>query len=179
MNSERQRPAEDRAREKNGSVGRYIAEIQWVTVQEDYSEQQDAWDYFTYDLSRSRAYRWGEDGLLGWTDRQCRVCFAPVVWNGKDPILKERLFGLNGNEGNHGEDVKESYYYLDASPTHSYTKGLYKYPQAEFPYAELIKQNKGRDKNGSLSKVQSGFLSEFQKEIIQGSDSAGFRGTCG
>ena len=147
MNPERQRLAEDRTREKNWKRwGTYPSERQWGTVREDYSESQDSWEYFTHDLSRSRAYRLGEDGLLGWTDRQCRVCFAPVVWNGKEPILKERPFGLNGNEGNHGEDVKESYYYLDASPTHSYTKGLYKYPQAEFPYAELIKQNKGRDK---------------------------------
>lgn len=97
-----------------------------------------------HDHARNRAYRWGEDGLLGITDRQCRLCFALVLWNGKDPILKERLFGLTGSEGNHGEDVKECYFYLDSTPTHSYMKALYRYPQAEYPYARLIEENRRR-----------------------------------
>ena len=114
--------------------GRTSSERQWGTVREDYSADGDCWDYFPHDHARSRAYRWGEDGLLGISDRECRLCFALALWNGRDPILKERLFGLTGPEGNHGEDVKELYYYLDSTPTHSYLKALYKYPQAEFPY---------------------------------------------
>ena len=110
--------------------GPYLAERQWGTVREDYSEHGECWDYFPHDQARSRAYRWGEDGLLGICDRECRLCFALALWNGRDPILKERLFGLTGPEGNHGEDVKECYYYLDSTPTHSYMKSLYKYPQA-------------------------------------------------
>ena len=102
------------------------------------------WDYFPHDHARSRAYRWGEDGLLGICDRECRLCFALALWNGRDPILKERLFGLTGPEGNHGEDVKECYYYLDSTPTHSYMKALYKYPQAAFPYARLVEENRRR-----------------------------------
>jgi len=117
--------------------GPYLAERQWGTVREDCSEDGEAWLDFTHEEAIWRAYRWGEDGLLGITDRQCRLCFAPALWNGKDPILKERLFGLSGPEGNHGEDVKEAYYYLDSTPTHSYLKALYKYPQAEFPYQWL------------------------------------------
>jgi hypothetical protein len=113
-------------------------------VREDYSADGDAWRYLPHDHARSRAYRWGEDGLLGWTDRQCRLCFAVALWNRRDPILKERLFDLSGPEGNHGEDVKECYYYLDATPTHSYAKGLYKYPQPEFPYLELVRENARR-----------------------------------
>src|ERR1700757_3905681 len=124
--------------------GPYLSERQWATVREDYSENGDAWNYFPHDHARSRAYRWGEDGLLGITDRECRLCFALALWNGKDPILKERLFGLTGPEGNHGEDCKECYYYLDSSPTHSYLKALYKYPQAAFPYNELIQENRWR-----------------------------------
>jgi len=123
--------------------GTYLSERQWGTVREDYSPAGDAWSHFPHDHARSRAYRWGEDGLLGWTDRQCRLCFAIALWNGKDPILKERLFGLTGPEGNHAEDVKECYYYLDATPTQSYAKGLYKYPQREFPYEELVRVNRG------------------------------------
>lgn len=126
--------------------GPYLAERQWGTVREDYSADGDAWDYFTHDQSRSRAYRWGEDGLLGISDRQCRLCFGVALWNGRDPILKERLFGLTGPEGNHGEDVKECYYYLDSTPTYSYMKGLYKYPQAEFPYDRLVEENRRRGK---------------------------------
>ena len=113
--------------------GPYLSERQWGTVREDYSESGTAWDYFPHDQARSRAYRWGEDGLLGISDEKQRLCFALALWNGADPILKERLFGLTGSEGNHGEDVKEYYWYLDATPTHSYLRGLYKYPQRAFP----------------------------------------------
>ncbi|WP_437187687.1 MGH1-like glycoside hydrolase domain-containing protein [Planctomicrobium sp. SH668] len=129
--------------------GPYLSERQWATVREDYSPWGECWDYFPHDHARSRAYRWGEDGLMGFTDRQCRLCFAIALWNGKDPILKERLFGLNGNEGNHGEDVKELYYYLDSSPTHSYVKSLYKYPQNAFPYDELVRVNRERSRTES------------------------------
>ena len=118
--------------------GTYLSERQWGTVREDYSASGDCWGYFPHDHARSRAYRWGEDGLLGYTDRECRLCFAVALWNEKDPILKERLFGLTNPEGNHGEDVKEYYFYLDSTPTFSYAKALYKYPQAEFPYARLV-----------------------------------------
>ena len=124
--------------------GPYLSERQWATVREDYSPDGTVWDYFSHDHSRSRAYRWGEDGLLGITDRECRLCFALALWNGKDPILKERLFGLTGPQGNHGEDVKECYFYLDSTPTHSYLKALYKYPQTEFPYQSLIQENARR-----------------------------------
>src|SRR5881394_1656718 len=124
--------------------GPYLSERQWGTVREDYSADGNAWEYFSHDQARSRAYRWGEDGLLGISDRQCRLCFALALWNGNDPILKERLFGLTGSEGNHGEDVKELYYYLDSTPTHSYMKALYKYPQAEYPYARLAEENRRR-----------------------------------
>ena len=123
--------------------GTYLPERQWGTVREDYSPDGSAWN-FTHDMARYRAYRWGEDGLLGWTDRQCRLCFATSLWNGKDSILKERLFGLGNTEGNHGEDVKEQYYYLDTTPTHSYAKALYKYPQRAFPYEDLVKTNRDR-----------------------------------
>ena len=127
--------------------GPYLAERQWGTVREDYSPDGTCWDYFPHDHARSRAYRWGEDGLLGITDRECRLCFALALWNERDPILKERLFGLNGHEGNHGEDVKECYYYLDSTPTHSYMRALYKYPQAEFPYAWLLEENRRRNRD--------------------------------
>jgi hypothetical protein len=124
--------------------GPYLSERQWGTVREDYSEHGTAWDYFPHDHARSRAYRWGEDGLLGICDRECRLAFALALWNGRDPILKERLFGLAGPEGNHGEDVKEQYFYLDSTPTHSYMKALYKYPQAEFPYGRLAAESRRR-----------------------------------
>ncbi|MFO1503477.1 MAG: hypothetical protein U1F39_06640 [Steroidobacteraceae bacterium] len=124
--------------------GPYLSERQWGTVREDYSPHGNAWDYFPHDHARSRAYRWGEDGLLGFSDDQQRICLSLALWNGRDPILKERLFGLTNSEGNHGEDVKECYYYLDATPTHSYLKGLYKYPQREYPYAELVEENRRR-----------------------------------
>lgn len=121
--------------------GPYLSERQWATVREDYSANGDSWGSFPHDHARSRAYRWGEDGLLGFSDRQGRLCFGLGLWNGRDSILKERLFGLTGPEGNHAEDVKECYYYLDSTPTHSYAKGLYKYPQAAYPYDRLIKEN--------------------------------------
>ena len=126
--------------------GPYLAERQWGTVREDYSSDGKPWFHFTHEESMWRAYRWGEDGLLGITDRQCRLCFALALWNGVDPILKERLFGLTGPEGNHGEDVKEAYYYLDSTPTHSYLKALYKYPQAEYPYEQLRTVNARRSR---------------------------------
>jgi len=127
--------------------GPYLAERQWGTVREDYSPQGHAWEYFPHDHARSRAYRWGEDGILGISDNHERLCFALALWNGRDPILKERLFGLAGPEGNHGEDVKEYYFYLDSTPTHSYMKGLYKYPQAAFPYAALVEENRRRGRD--------------------------------
>jgi hypothetical protein len=124
--------------------GPYLSERQWGTVREDYSDSGDAWNYFTHDQARSRAYRWGEDGLAGLSDDKQRLCFALALWNGQDPILKERLFGLTNSEGNHGEDVKEYYFYLDSTPTHSYMKYLYKYPQAAYPYADLVQGNRRR-----------------------------------
>jgi hypothetical protein len=127
--------------------GPYLSERQWGTVREDYSESGNAWEYFTHDQARSRAYRWGEDGLAGISDDKQLLCFALALWNGKDPILKERLFGLANSEANHGEDVKEYYYYLDSTPTHSYMKYLYKYPQAAYPYAELASVNRARTRN--------------------------------
>jgi hypothetical protein len=127
--------------------GPYLSERQWGTVREDYSEGGNAWDYFSHDQARSRAYRWGEDGLAGISDHQQLLCFALALWNSRDPILKERLFGLTNNESNHGEDVKEYYFYLDSTPTHSYMKYLYKYPQSEFPYADLVNTSRGRGRN--------------------------------
>ena len=145
--AERQRLAEDARREKNWKRwGPYLSERQWGTVREDYSPDGNPWDYLPHDHARSRAYRWGEDGLLGICDREGRMCFALALWNGRDPILKERLYGLCGPEGNHGEDVKECYFYLDSTPTHSYMKALYKYPQAEFPYARLSSENHSRNR---------------------------------
>jgi hypothetical protein len=127
--------------------GPYLSERQWGTVREDYSQNGDAWNYFSHDQARSRAYRWGEDGLAGLSDDHQRLCFALALWNGKDPILKERLFGLTNSEGNHGEDVKEYYFYLDSTPTHSYMKYLYKYPQRAYPYADLVGTNRRRSRN--------------------------------
>ncbi len=147
MTQEELRLQEDRQHKKNWKRwGPYLSERQWATVREDYSEYGTAWDYLPHDHARSRAYRWGEDGLGGISDRHQYICFALALWNGKDPILKERLFGLTGNEGNHGEDVKEYYFYLDSTPTHSYMKFLYKYPQAAFPYARLVEENRRRSK---------------------------------
>ncbi|MBP2677996.1 MAG: uncharacterized protein H6Q82_1061, partial [Deltaproteobacteria bacterium] len=141
------RLVEDARRTKNWKRwGPYLSERQWGTVREDYSPDGSSWDYFPHEHARSRAYRWGEDGLLGITDREGRLCFSLALWNGRDPILKERLFGLTGPEGNHGEDVKEAYFYLDSTPTHSYMKALYKLPQAAFPYALLVEENRRRSK---------------------------------
>ncbi len=147
-NAELNRLREDAQRVKNWKRwGSYLSERQWGTVREDYSADGSCWEYFTHDQARSRTYRWGEDGILGLTDRECRLCFALALWNGHDPILKERMFGLTNHEGNHGEDVKELYYYLDATPTHSYMRGLYRYPQKAFPYTQLVEENqqRGRD----------------------------------
>ena len=145
--AEQQRLAE--ARERGipwRKWGPYLSERQWGTVREDYSEDGNAWDYFSHDQARSRAYHWGEDGLAGFSDDKQHLCFALALWNGRDPILKERLFGLTNSEGNHGEDVKEYYFYLDSTPTHSYMKWLYKYPQAAYPYGDLIETNKRRNR---------------------------------
>ncbi len=149
MTAEETRLSESRERKKHWKRwGPYLSERAWGTVREDYSEHGTAWDYFPHDQARSRAYRWNEDGLAGVCDRHQVLCFAVALWNRRDPILKERLFGLTGQEGNHGEDVKELYYYLDSTPTHSYMKYLYKYPQAEFPYGKLVEENRRRGRAG-------------------------------
>ncbi len=141
--------------------GPYLAERQWGTVREDYSAGGRPWEHFPHDQARYRAYRWGEDGLLGFSDRQCRLCFAPALWNGCDSILKERLFGLSGPEGNHGEDVKECYFYMDATPTYSYAKALYKYPQAAFPYGDLVAENERRSaRDPEYELVDTGIFAE-------------------
>ncbi|MBC8011823.1 MAG: glucosidase, partial [Burkholderiales bacterium] len=127
--------------------GPYLSERQWGTVREDYSPDGEAWGYFSYEHSLARAYRWGEDGLLGWTDRECRLCFGLALWNERDAHLKERLFGLTNGEGNHGEDVKEAYFYLESTPTHSFARALYKYPQAAFPYGRLREESRRRSRN--------------------------------
>ncbi len=142
MTPEKLRLRDNRERKQNWlRWGPYLSERQWGTVREDYSEHGHSWTAFPHDHARSRSYRWSEDGLNGWSDRRGRVCFAPALWNGNDTILKERLYGFGGHEGNHGEDCKECYYYLDSTPSHSYTKVLYKYPQAQYPYAELLSEN--------------------------------------
>ncbi len=147
LTAEHQRLAEHAGRNIDWKLwGPYLSERAWGTVREDYSATGEAWAYFPHDHARSRAYRWSEDGLLGICDRRQNLCFAIALWNERDPILKERLFGLAGPEGNHGEDVKEYYYYLDSTPTHSYMKALYKYPQAEFPYRRLVEENRCRDR---------------------------------
>jgi hypothetical protein len=148
MNAEQKRLTEAREQRKPWRKwGPYLSERQWGTVREDYSAGGDAWNFFTHDHARSRAYRWGEDGLAGLSDDKQHLCFALALWNGKDPILKERLFGLTNSEGNHGEDVKEYYFYLDSTPTHSYMKYLYKYPQAAFPYEDLVRTNRQRSRH--------------------------------
>ena len=147
MTKEEERLEEDRRRKVNWKRwGPYLADRQWGTVREDYSPDGNVWEYLPHDQARSRAYRWGEDGIGGISDRHQYICFALALWNGQDPILKERLFGLTGNQGNHGEDVKEYYFHLDSTPTHSYMKFLYKYPQREFPYAQLVEENRTRTK---------------------------------
>ena len=141
--------------------GPYLAERQWGTVREDYSPHGTAWDFFPHDHARSKAYRWGEDGLAGITDNHGRLCFALALWNGRDPIVKERAFGLTGNEGNHGEDVKEYYFYLDSTPTHSYMRALYKYPQGAFPYARLVEENRRRDRRApELELIDTGVFDD-------------------
>src|SRR6516225_5879333 len=148
MNAEQKRLQESRGRLVHWKRwGPYLSERQWGTVREDYSPGGAAWDYFPHNHARSRAYRWGEDGIAGISDRHQLICFALAMWNGNDPILKERLFGLTGNEGNHGEDVKEYYFYLGSTPTHSYMKALYKYPQQEFPYSALVEENRHRTRH--------------------------------
>lgn len=162
MIAEQIRLVEDAKRTANWKRwGPYLSERQWATVREDYSADGNSWEYLPHENARSQAYRWGEDGLLGITDRECRLCFAIALWNGKDPILKERLFGLAGPQGNHGEDVKEQYFYLDATPTHSYLKALYKYPQAEFPYKQLVEENRRRSKfDPEFELVDTGIFDE-------------------
>ena len=145
MNIEQQRLADCTAAPPGWKKwGPYLSERQWGTVREDYSAHGNAWDYLPHDHARSRAYRWGEDGIAGFSDDNQILCLSLALWNERDPILKERLFGLTNSEGNHGEDVKELYYYLDATPTHSYLRMLYKYPQAAFPYAALAAENRRR-----------------------------------
>src|SRR5262249_35825238 len=141
--------------------GPYVSDRAWGTVREDYSPNGDAWNFLPHDLARSKAYRWGEDGIAGFSDRYQLLVFAPAFWNGRDPILKERLFGVSSPEGNHGEDVKEYYYYLDNVPTHSYMKFLYKYPQAEFPYGWLIEENRRRSTHDTeFELVDTGIFAE-------------------
>ena len=161
-NSEQIRLDEHYSGEKNWlKWGPYVSERQWGTVREDYSPDGNAWDFFPHDHARSRVYRWGEDGIAGISDEFCNLCFSVALWNGKDPVIKERLFGLTGSEGNHGEDVKELYYYLDSTPTHSYMKHLYKYPQAEFPYEKLVAGNKNRSKlEGEYELLDTGIFDE-------------------
>jgi len=145
LTAEHIRLDEDRAKAKYWKRwGPYVSDRAWGTVREDYSPGGTAWDYFPHDHARSRAYRWNEDGIAGICDRHQRICFALAVWNHRDPILKERLFGLAGSEGNHSEDVKDYYFYTDSTPTHSYMTFLYKYPQAAFPYADLVEENRRR-----------------------------------
>ena len=140
--------------------GPYLSERQWGTVREDYSANGKAWDYLSHDMARSRSYRWGEDGIAGFSDDQQLLCLGVGLWNGRDPILKERLFGLTGSEGNHSEDVKEAYYYLDATPNHDYLKMLYKYPQAPFPYQELLEKNRCGKQSPEYELIDTGVFSE-------------------
>jgi hypothetical protein len=169
MNAEQARLAEDSRREKNWKRwGPYLSERQWGTVREDYSANGECWDYFPHEHARSRAYRWGEDGLLGICDRQGRMCFALSLWNGQDGILKERLFGLGTKEGNHGEDVKECYFYLDSTPTHSYMKALYKYPQRAFPYEQLVAENRRRGRSEpEFELIDTGIFDESRYFDVQ------------
>src|SRR5271169_3629065 len=170
MTQEEIRLAESDQRKKHWKRwGPYLSERAWGTVREDYSATGEAWDYFPHDHARSRAYRWNEEGIAGISDRHQNLCFALALWNEQDPILKERLFGLTGPEGNHGEDVKEYYFYLDNTPTHSYMRMLYKYPQAVFPYAQLLEENRKRDRSQpEYELVDTGIFNEnryFDVEI--------------
>jgi hypothetical protein len=155
VNLEKQRLQEDHDRIANWKRwGPYLSERQWGTVREDYSADGNSWNAFSHDDARRRAYRWGEDGLQGWCDRKCRLCFSVALWNGNDPILKERLYGLTGHQGNHGEDVKEVYFYKDSTPTHSYTKALYRYPQNAYPYSNLWQENEKRGRDESEYEIE-------------------------
>ena len=148
MSAEEIRLQECRERTKHWKRwGPYLSERAWGTVREDYSAYGTAWEWFPFEHAKSKAYRWNEDGIAGISDRRQYICFSLALWNEKDPFLKERLYGLTGNQGNHGEDVKESYFYLDSTPTHSYMKYLYKYPQARFPYEQLLEENRRRGKD--------------------------------
>ncbi len=162
MNAEKKRLAEARTKIAPWKKwGPYVTERQWGTVREDYSPHGNAWEFVSHDAARSKAFRWGEEGLAGISDERQLLCFSLALWNGKDPILKERMFGLTGNEGNHGEDVKEYYYYLDSTPTHSYMKMLYKYPQREFPYAWLVEENRRRGKGETeLELIDTGIFND-------------------
>ena len=141
--------------------GPYLTDRQWGTVREDYSPNGDAWNYISHDDARSKAYRWGEEGIAGISDNSQLICFSLALWNKKDPIIKENFFGLTNNQGNHGEDVKEYYYYLDNTPTHSYMKMLYKYPQSAFPYSSLLKENKKRTKaDPEFELIDTGIFNE-------------------
>ncbi len=170
VNAEKTRLADSAARKANWKRwGPYLSERQWGTVREDYSKEGGAWDYLPFEHSSSQAYRWGEDGILGFCDRECRLCFSIALWNEKDERLKERLYGLNGNQGNHGEDCKELYYYLDSTPTHSYAKALYKYPQAAFPYESLKRENANRGKKDSEFEIlDTGVFDESRYFDVQG-----------
>src|SRR3954449_5626023 len=161
---ETQRLDEDAGRDKNWKRwGPYLSERQWATVREDYSPDGNVWDYFPHDHARSRAYRWGEDGILGICDRECRLCFSLALWNERDPILKERLFGLSNPQGNHGEDAKEAWYYLDSTPTHSYLRGLYKYPQTAYPYRHLVEVNGRRTRTEREYEIHETGIFDEQK----------------
>ena len=162
MNAEKQRLKENRERKAYWTRwGCYVAERQWGTVREDYSRDGSAWDYFSHQQSLSRAYRWGEDGIAGICDNHQRLCFALAFWNERDPIIKEKMFGVTSSQGNHGEDVKEYYFYLDNTPTHSYMKYLYKYPQAEYPYARLVEENQNRGfKDAEFELLETGIFDE-------------------
>ncbi len=161
MNTEKKRLDEDRDGKQNWRKwGPYLSERQWGTVREDYSATGEAWEYVSHDASRSRAYRWGEDGIAGFCDDGQHLCLSLAMWNGNDPILKERMFGLTGNEGNHGEDVKEVYYYLDGTPTNSYLKTLYKYPHSEFPYSELVARNQTGKDQPEFELIDTGVFDE-------------------
>ena len=163
MNAEQQRLAENNKDERWHLWGPYLAERAWGTVREDYSANGDAWNYFSHDQARSRAYRWGEDGIGGICDFKQRLCLAFAFWNGQDPFLKERLFGVTGPQGSHGEDVKEVYFYTDCTPTHSYMRMLYRYPQTRFPYEELMAANQGRPKEAPEPELwDTGILRDYR-----------------
>jgi hypothetical protein len=167
MTSEEGRLDEDRLRKAHWRRwGPYPSERQWGTVREDYSPCSMAWDYFSHDQARSRAYRWGEDGTAGISDNHQRLCFAIALWNGNDPILKERLFGLTGSEGNHGEDVKEYYFYLDNTPTHSYMRYLNKYPHRSYPYSQLVQVNKARGRRPVFGGTERFQTDPYWKDLI-------------